>query len=89
MRFAARVATFIQRKGLPQASMPRSPHWTVISSRDVLDASPFLKVRVETIELPEGRCVLLSEEVTLLDYLEGLRRALFLTGAALQSAKVN
>jgi hypothetical protein len=21
--------------------MPRSPHWTVISSRDILDASPF------------------------------------------------
>jgi hypothetical protein len=35
--------------------MPRSPHWTVISSRDVLDASPFLKVRVETVELPDGR----------------------------------
>jgi len=35
--------------------MPRSAGWTVISSRDVLDASPFLKVRVETIELPGGR----------------------------------
>jgi ADP-ribose pyrophosphatase len=35
--------------------MPHSPNWTVISSRDVLDASPFLKVRVETIELPDGR----------------------------------
>jgi ADP-ribose pyrophosphatase len=35
--------------------MPRSRHWTVLSSRDVLDASPFLKVRVETIELPDGR----------------------------------
>jgi ADP-ribose pyrophosphatase len=35
--------------------MSRSPYWTVISSRDVLDASPFLKVRVETIELPDGR----------------------------------
>jgi hypothetical protein len=35
--------------------MPSSPHWTVISSRDVLDASPFLKVRVETVELPDGR----------------------------------
>jgi ADP-ribose pyrophosphatase len=35
--------------------MPCSPLWTVISSRDVLDASPFLKVRVETIELPGGR----------------------------------
>ena len=31
---------------------------------------------------------LLSEEATLTEYLEGLRRALFLTGAALQSAKV-
>jgi hypothetical protein len=31
------------------------PHWTVISSHEVLDASPFLKVRVETIELPDGR----------------------------------
>jgi ADP-ribose pyrophosphatase len=37
------------------ASMSRSPHWTVLSSRNVLDASPFLKVRVETIELPDGR----------------------------------
>jgi ADP-ribose pyrophosphatase len=35
--------------------MPHSPNWTVISSRDGLDASPFLKVRVETIELPDGR----------------------------------
>jgi ADP-ribose pyrophosphatase len=35
--------------------MPHSPNWTVISGRDVLDASPFLKVRVETIELPDGR----------------------------------
>jgi ADP-ribose pyrophosphatase len=33
--------------------MSRSPHWTVLSSRNVLDAS--LKVRVETIELPDGR----------------------------------
>ena len=31
--------------------------WTVVSSRDVLDASPFLKVRVETVELPDGRRV--------------------------------
>jgi ADP-ribose pyrophosphatase len=30
--------------------------WTVLSSRDLLDASPFLKVRVETIRLPDGRC---------------------------------
>jgi ADP-ribose pyrophosphatase len=35
--------------------MPRSSDWTVVSSNDVLDASPFLKVRVETIELPDGR----------------------------------
>jgi ADP-ribose pyrophosphatase len=28
--------------------------WTVLSSRDLLDASPFLKVRVETIRLPDG-----------------------------------
>jgi ADP-ribose pyrophosphatase len=37
--------------------MTRSPRWTVLSSRDVLDASPFLKVRVETVELPDGRCI--------------------------------
>jgi ADP-ribose pyrophosphatase len=37
--------------------MRRSPHWKVLSSRDLLDASPFLKVRVETIELPDGRCI--------------------------------
>jgi ADP-ribose pyrophosphatase len=35
--------------------MPKSPKWKVLSSRDVLDARPFLKVRVETIELPDGR----------------------------------
>jgi ADP-ribose pyrophosphatase len=35
--------------------MPRTPNWTVISTHDVLDVSPFLKVRVETIELPDGR----------------------------------
>jgi hypothetical protein len=29
-------------------------HWTVISSRDVQDASLFLKARVDTIELPNG-----------------------------------
>lgn len=34
--------------------MPRSPAWRVLSSRDLLDASPFLKVRVESIELPDG-----------------------------------
>jgi hypothetical protein len=33
-------------------------------------------------------CFLLSEEASLPDYLERLRQALFLTGAALQSAKV-
>jgi transcriptional regulator with XRE-family HTH domain len=36
-------------------SMSRLLLWTVISSRDVLDASPSLKVRVGTIELPDGR----------------------------------
>jgi ADP-ribose pyrophosphatase len=35
--------------------MPKSPKWKVLSSRDVLDARPFLKVRVQTIELPDGR----------------------------------
>jgi ADP-ribose pyrophosphatase len=29
--------------------------WTVVASRDLLDASPYVKVRVETIELPDGR----------------------------------
>ncbi len=29
--------------------------WTVVASRDLLDAEPFLKVRVETIDLPDGR----------------------------------
>lgn len=29
--------------------------WRVAASRDLLDASPFLKVRVESIELPDGR----------------------------------
>ncbi len=29
--------------------------WTVLDSRDLLDASPFLTVRVETVELPDGR----------------------------------
>lgn len=29
--------------------------WTVLDSRDLLDAAPFLKVRVETVELPDGR----------------------------------
>jgi hypothetical protein len=33
--------------------MPRSPAWRVLSSRDLFDASPFLKVRVETIELTD------------------------------------
>ena len=29
--------------------------WRVAASRDLLDASPFLKVRVEAIDLPDGR----------------------------------
>jgi ADP-ribose pyrophosphatase len=29
--------------------------WKVVASRDLLDAAPFLKVRVETVELPDGR----------------------------------
>jgi ADP-ribose pyrophosphatase len=29
--------------------------WTVVASRDLLDAEPFLKVRVETVDLPDGR----------------------------------
>lgn len=31
--------------------------WTVVGSRDLLDASPWLKVRAETVELPDGRRV--------------------------------
>ena len=31
--------------------------WTVVESRDLLDAEPFLKVRVETVELPDGRII--------------------------------
>jgi ADP-ribose pyrophosphatase len=31
--------------------------WTVVASRELLDAAPFLKVRVETLELPDGRRV--------------------------------
>ena len=31
--------------------------WTVLASRDLLDASPFLKVRAETVALPDGRVV--------------------------------
>ncbi|MGF7176250.1 NUDIX hydrolase [Azospirillum doebereinerae] len=31
--------------------------WTVLGSRDLLDASPYLKVRAETVELPDGRRV--------------------------------
>lgn len=34
---------------------PRHAPWTVLDSRDLLDAGPFLKVRVETVELPDGR----------------------------------
>jgi ADP-ribose pyrophosphatase len=29
--------------------------WKVLASRDLLDAAPFLRVRVETVELPDGR----------------------------------
>jgi ADP-ribose pyrophosphatase len=36
-------------------SMPKSSRWKVLSSRPLLDASPFLQVRVETVELPDGR----------------------------------
>jgi ADP-ribose pyrophosphatase len=35
--------------------MRRHRPWTVLDSRDLLDASPFLKLRVETVELPDGR----------------------------------
>jgi ADP-ribose pyrophosphatase len=35
--------------------MTRHRPWTVLDSRDLLDADPFLKVRVETVELPDGR----------------------------------
>jgi len=36
--------------------MTRHHHpWIVRDSRDLLDAEPFLKVRVETVELPDGR----------------------------------
>ena len=31
--------------------------WTVLGSRDLLDASPYLKVRAETVQLPDGRTV--------------------------------
>ncbi|WP_232069927.1 NUDIX hydrolase [Gemmata massiliana] len=31
--------------------------WSVVSSRTVLDAAPRLRVRVETVELPDGRRV--------------------------------
>lgn len=37
--------------------MSRHRPWTVLDSRDLLDADPFLKVRVETVELPDGRRV--------------------------------
>jgi ADP-ribose pyrophosphatase len=29
--------------------------WTVVASRNLLDARPYLRVRVETIDLPDGR----------------------------------
>ena len=31
--------------------------WKVLASRDLLDASPYLRVRAETVELPDGRRV--------------------------------
>ena len=31
--------------------------WTVVNSRNLLDAEPFLKVHVETVELPDGRII--------------------------------
>lgn len=31
--------------------------WTVLDSRELLDADPFLKVRVETVELSDGRVI--------------------------------
>lgn len=37
--------------------MTRHPHrpWTVVDSRTLVDADPFLTLRVETVELPDGR----------------------------------
>ena len=34
--------------------------WEVLDSRDLLDASPYLKVRAETVQLPDGRQVVVS-----------------------------
>lgn len=31
--------------------------WDVLGSRELLDASPYLKVRAETVQLPDGRTV--------------------------------
>ncbi|MBP2298653.1 NUDIX hydrolase [Azospirillum picis] len=31
--------------------------WTVLDSRELLDASPYLKLRAETVRLPDGRTV--------------------------------
>ncbi|MBK3777396.1 NUDIX domain-containing protein [Azospirillum brasilense] len=31
--------------------------WTVLESRELLDADPFLKVHVETVALPDGRII--------------------------------
>ncbi|WP_377809585.1 NUDIX domain-containing protein [Azospirillum sp. A29] len=31
--------------------------WDVLDSRELLDASPYLKVRAETVQLPDGRTV--------------------------------
>lgn len=42
--------------------------WTVLGSRDLLDASPYLKVRAETVELPDGRRVESFYQVEQPDY---------------------
>ncbi|MBP2227440.1 ADP-ribose pyrophosphatase [Azospirillum agricola] len=42
--------------------------WTVLGSRELLDASPFLKVRAETVELPDGRRVESFYQVEQPDY---------------------
>ncbi len=42
--------------------------WKVLDSRDLLDASPYLKVRAETVELPDGRQVESFYQVEQPDY---------------------
>ncbi len=42
--------------------------WKVLASRDLLDASPYLKVRAETVELPDGRQVESFYQVEQPDY---------------------